>query len=446
MKRGSSSAYKETFTRENLIKLYNEYIANSGVTGLDGVRKQDFKNKLDEEIDIILRKVENQSYSFTRYRRRLISKGAGKAPRVISIPTLRDRLVLRALCNILHELYEDAKLDRPHQYIKSIRDELKEDASKTHYVRLDIKDFYPSVSHKLLLKTLRGRVRHKALLHLLEDAISTATDGVLTKPETGIPQGLSISNILSSIYLLNVDKKMDSLYSYYRYVDDIVVLCDEPSTKEINKEVRAAYRKRKLLAHDLTTTDKNKSFIGDIASGIEYLGFNFDGNTVSVRKSSFRKMIQNLLNEMTRFKRAKNKKESRFIWRMNLKISGCIYEGKRLGWVFFFSQINDKTQLSRLDAFLAKEFRKRQISHLYSRIKSFVKSYHEIRYNLNQTHYIPKFDSYSRADMEEEILVLEDIKEEELAAYDDKEIEYRFFKLISQQVADLERDLIDPFS
>ena len=80
-------------------------------------------------------------------------------------------------------------------------------------------------------------VRKKEILHLLKDAISQAT---LAKPSggkksyqtKGVPQGLSISNILANIYMAPIDCKYSkkSSYKYYRYVDDILILCDCTAT------------------------------------------------------------------------------------------------------------------------------------------------------------------------------------------------------------------------
>lgn len=63
---------------------------------MDNITPKVFEAHLTDNIQIISKKVLAGAYSFTRYREILISKGRGKEPRVISIPTIRDKLALAA--------------------------------------------------------------------------------------------------------------------------------------------------------------------------------------------------------------------------------------------------------------------------------------------------------------------------------------------------------------
>lgn len=72
--------------------------------GIDGTSKEKFDEILDDELNIIERKIENNSYDFSFYKQKLIAKSINKT-REISIPTLRDKLVLKYLYNILFETF-----------------------------------------------------------------------------------------------------------------------------------------------------------------------------------------------------------------------------------------------------------------------------------------------------------------------------------------------------
>jgi len=228
--------FAEKFTPGALKNTYKDNISSSYAVGIDGIREDAFKEKLDSEIDLIIKKVENCNYTFTQYKPKLISKGPNNPPRVLSIPTIRDRLTLRVMNDILSQVFSEARISRPHVYIKSIKSHLADHANELAFSRIDIKDFYPSVDHEILMRRVRSKVRKRQLVQLVQSAISTRTSGVRDNRK-GVPQGLSISNILSSIYLHKMDCKLKKKYTYFRYVDDILVICNVENASSIFEEI-----------------------------------------------------------------------------------------------------------------------------------------------------------------------------------------------------------------
>ena len=95
------------FNTTALTKLFKEKkdkISSSKSTGVDGINGANFSNNIVSEIDIINRKINNGTYNFSNYKQSLIIKSEDKT-RTISIPTQRDKFVLRALYNILKKTY-----------------------------------------------------------------------------------------------------------------------------------------------------------------------------------------------------------------------------------------------------------------------------------------------------------------------------------------------------
>lgn len=126
---------------------------------------------------------------------------------------------------------------------------------------------------------------------------------VSNKDNFGIPQGSPISAILSNMYMLGFDRAMIHFLSttesvYYRYCDDIMIICPVGVQDDIQDQVEAEIRKVLLdLQHKKTDVQQ---FIRD-ASGrlgaekaIQYLGFMFDGERIFLRPASltryYRKM------------------------------------------------------------------------------------------------------------------------------------------------------------
>lgn len=249
--------YAELFNEFALQQIYEEKIALSFAIGLDGTDQRAFRQNLEREIRIILRKVANRSYQFTPYKQKLISKGPNSFPRVISIPTIRDRLTLRVVNDILSGVYAEAHTRRPHTYIKKIRERLRDATDDMAFTRVDIADFYPNIDHKILLAKLRRKIRKAELVRLIRTAISTPTESHKSANK-GVPQGLRISNILASIYLHQLDAKMNEKYTYFRYVDDILVICKDVEAENVYEDIRVAIRKLKLKCHELGKPAKSQ--------------------------------------------------------------------------------------------------------------------------------------------------------------------------------------------
>lgn len=440
--------YGHIFTPEYLRTLFEDKVGLSSAVGRDGIRKGVFADNLEEEIRLILSKVEAQTYQFTGYREKLISKGPDNLPRQVSIPTVRDRLTLRAVCDLVSAVFEDCRPHPPHEYIKTIKNLAAELGSNDSFLRMDIKSYYPSINQDILLRRIRRRIRKPQVISLIDSAIKTPT-GKRNIPEnqslSGLPQGLSISNILSAVYLAHLDEKYKRRTHYFRYVDDILVLCKSSEVHQIYEDLRADIRRTaRLECHTLDGNEFGKTRVARVIDGIDYLGFHITDKGVSVRTSSYKRMFTNLVKVFTQYKYKKNKE--RFLWRLNLKITGCVFEGKRLGWMFFFSQTDNTSQLKRLDEFVKGLVSKLRLQNDAGRIKTFIKAYHEIRYNAENTKYIPNFETYSLEKKIEIICLLTGKHEEEVGEWDVEWIEEQFWKCTSREVAQLEKDLLEVFS
>lgn len=440
--------YNLVFTINNLKKIFEDKISLSSAVGRDGIKRGTFSEIIGNEINIIISKTYSNNYNFTGYKEKLISKGADSAPRQISIPTIRDRLTLRAICNIVSDVFEECKTRPPHEFIKNIKKIVFQLDGSYSFLRIDIMNYYPSIDQDILLRRIRRKIRKDQILTIIEKAIKTPT-GKKNIPKNenkkGVPQGLSISNILSSIYLHHVDKKYRNKYHYFRYVDDILIICKSAEAKGIHDELRKYISiSSKLECHGLDEKLSGKTKIEKISDGIDYLGFHITNKTIAVRRSSYKRMFNNIIRVFTQFKYLKDKEV--LIWRLNLKISGCVFGGKRLGWMYFFSQTENTSQLKRLDAFVKNTARKHNLESDIHRIKTFIRTYHEIRYNGDETRYIPDFDNYSIEQMKDILRLLTDKKAPEIESWDILYIEEQFRRLTGKEVAQLEKDLLEVFS
>ncbi len=287
----NTKIFKSRISIENLHETYNQHVYYSYAIGIDNISHTQFNKDLNNELTLINRKISKNKYKFSRYKLKLLSKGKGKPPREIYIPTIRDRVLLKVIQKFLKEVFKnEVTQDLPQNIIRELKLDL---ASKRYdtYIKVDIKDFYPSIDKDILLKKIRFRVRSSEFTHLLRDSLNPSKKENIS----GVPQGLSISNILAHIYLLSLDKKLNSQSNikYFRFVDDIFILLEASNQDKIINLIQSEFSKLKLKIHPIT--EKNsKSKISLIRNGFDYLGYTYYSNQFSVREGS----INNLRNSI----------------------------------------------------------------------------------------------------------------------------------------------------
>lgn len=401
---------------------------------MDKITPKKFEDELQCNIDVIIRKVKNGTYHFTRYKQKLLTKGPEKAPRLICIPSMRDKLTISVLNELLVNVFNSASLTQMPQVI--ISDIIKDIPEYDYFIKLDIKRFYGSINHDILFKKIRKRIRKYEILELIKkvietDSISYPVREKRVKKENciGVPEGLSISNALANIYMSDIDKVYGNRgdIAYYRYVDDILILLHKKRFEEV----------RKKLEKDidlLELTYNEKSCEGYLLEGFEYLGYKIYPDFVTARQSSVLK-IEQAIEEL--FQKIPQVNFSYIEWKLNLRITGFILDTGKYGWLFFYSQITDQKLLFHLDHVvdcLLKRYR------LEGKIKKkrFVRAYLEMNRALHVTKYIPNLNNYS---IDDKRLILTKIYEYDLKGMSVYSIEYLFRMIMKKEIRDLERDV-----
>lgn len=240
----------------------------------------------------------------------------------------------------------------------------------------------------------------------------------LHRSEHGIAQGLSVAGTLANIYLNQTDNEFINLPNirYFRFVDDILILCNEEDASSIKTRVEDHMKRLKLELHSLQVGGKSE--IGKLKEDkLEYLGFTFHKEKISVRPTTvekLRKRIRCVFSEELQVGTTPTKHQLQNLHRkLNLKITGCLYDGKTYGWLFFFSQINDLTLLYHLDWFVKQTFKSFQVEFHSEQVKSFVKAYYYMKGlqpdKLNKNSYIPSFSSKDTG--LQNLIILSDIEE-----------------------------------
>lgn len=426
------------FSAENLERIFLDKIQFQSATGTDGITARRFGDISNQEIAIALRKIWASTYTFTRYREKLILKGRDKPPRVIAIPTVRDKLVLRALNEALSQAHEGCHPPPINRTIARIKEGLGAERY-TGYLRLDIKDFYNSIRHESLRRRLEPLSLPPEISLLVDRAIKQRTYPTNQQAETiGIPQGLPISNAVANLYLASIDAhwRTDTTLHYSRFVDDILILGTLENLRQVHKQITEMFAELGLTAHPL---DSGKSALKAVAEPVAFLGYELSPGRTSVRAASIHRLKESLVaifvSHVRNRKRGFRKK---LLWRLNLRITGCMVNQQRFGWLFFFSEIDDVSLLKALDVFVAKLLARWKIKRV--RPRKFVRTFFEIRFRSDTTSYIPSFDGYELAEKAKLLKSIFGVKV--TSGWSERDINREFYLRLRRETHSLEQDLV----
>ena len=448
--------FTKLFRLKNLKNTYLSKVQQTSAVGLDKVNRSVFEKQLSDEIQIISRKAKNGTYNFTPYKQKLISKGAQSLPRVLSIPTFRDRITLRAICDLLSTVFaKDLEVELPQIKIEKIKKEIK---NKDYhcFIKVDISGFYPSVNHSELQSALKSRIKKREIIDLIIKSITNSTipkalKGVRERNSVGIPQGLANSNVLGEIYLHLVDKKFKSIKGifYTRYVDDILVLCPKGKLNEISSELVDDLTKLHLTVHPLNEPD-SKSNSGILSQDFDYLGYLFTNRQASLKSNNRQKFESSVVNLLTNFKYKYNKAKTALErrraveilnWRLNLKVTGCIFDNKKRGWIFYFSQLENQNILHEMDKVISKLISRFGLDKKI-KPKKLVKAFHESKRIEKDSHkYIVNFDTFEPPQKRKILEIY--LGFNSLKKKSDEEINRLFSMRIRKIIEELEEDLQD---
>src|SRR5205823_13098449 len=280
--------YVHVCKMETLQEAYRMAKANDGAPGIDGVT---FENIEEDGVEGFLRQIRDElitnTYRPMQARKKEIPKDGGKKVRILSIPSIRDRVVQGALKLILEPIFEaDFQAGsygyRPkrtaHEAINRVAQAIVEE--KTKIIDLDLRAYFDNVQHSLLLEKVAKRVQDDAVMRLLK-MILKATG------KKGVPQGGVVSPLLSNLYLNEVDRMLEKAiattrngkYTYIQYVrfaDDLVILIDSYSRHDwLVKAVEK--RLREELAKLRVEINEEKSRMVDLRKrgSFGFLGFDF---------------------------------------------------------------------------------------------------------------------------------------------------------------------------
>ncbi len=282
--------WDKVISYENILLAYNK--AKKGKNQRRQVKV------IEENREIYLKELQNQlikkTYRTSEYKIKKIF--VPKEREIFILPFYPDRIVQHALMNIvapiwdnmfIHDSYACRQFKGQHRASKKLMGIVR---NKEYYFQGDIKKFYPSITHEILLKIVTKKIKDKDVLWLLKDIIYSMPSG------KNVPIGNYTSQWLGNLYLNELDmfiKHKLQIKHYLRYNDDFVILHND---KKLLFKYQESIRK---FLKDTLNLILSKEKIRPMKLGIDFIGYRHFKEKILIRKTTV-KRVKKRIKQLTK--------------------------------------------------------------------------------------------------------------------------------------------------
>ena len=204
--------YRQMFNRDLYLLAYGNIYSNQGAM-TPGASAETADGMSEEKIDQITEAMRHERYRFAPARRTYIPKKNGKL-RPLGLPSWSDKLVGEVVRLLLEAYYEPGFSDLSHGFRKgrgchtALRKIHDTWTGTVWFIEGDISDCFGSLDHEILLRILAEKIQDQRFLRLIRNMMKAGylEDWEYHDTLSGVPQGGTVSPILSNIYLHKLDE------------------------------------------------------------------------------------------------------------------------------------------------------------------------------------------------------------------------------------------------
>jgi len=193
-----------------MLEFCYDSVNRGAAAGIDGETWRHYGESLAENLQDLSERLKRGAYRAKPAKRVQIPKPDGRL-RPIGLPALEDKIVQRAVAEVLNAVYEQDFLGfsfgfrpgrNPHQALDALYVAIQ--VKKVSWVLdADIREFFDTLSHEWLVKFIEHRIGDRRIIRLIQKWLKAGVleDGKRVVKEVGTVQGGSISPVLANIYL-----------------------------------------------------------------------------------------------------------------------------------------------------------------------------------------------------------------------------------------------------
>jgi RNA-directed DNA polymerase len=312
---------------------------NDGAAGVDHQTIAMYEQRVEDHTEYLARTLKEGSYQPAAVRRVMIPKVGSKEKRPLGIPTVRDRVVQKALLATIEPIFEREFAEQSYGFrpgrggkaaLRRVDYLLSE--GYTWVVDADLQQYFDTIQPEVLMQLVAERIADGRVLKLIERYLQQEVLENLRywQPETGTPQGAVISPLLSNIYLNPLDHLLAaSGIEMVRYADDFVLLC---------RSAAEAQRALELVQQWIGTVglmlhpEKTRIVDATQAGGFDFLGYHFERGYKWPRTKSQQKLKETI---RAKTKRTNGQSLQVIIGNVNRSAQGWFGYFKHSHWTTF---------------------------------------------------------------------------------------------------------------
>ena len=338
---------------ENLNLAYKQVKRNKGAGGIDGMQVDELLPFLRENRKELLQSLRDGKYRPQPVRRVDIPKDNGKT-RKLGIPTVADRLIQQAICQVLTPIFEEQFSDnsfgfRPkrsaHDALKRCQTNITE--GYRYVVDMDLEKYFDTVNQSKLIQILSETIKDGRVISLIHKFLNAGVmvKGAFEKSPEGVPQGGPLSPLLGNIMLNECDKELEKRgHRFVRYADDLMVFCKSKKAAQRTLEHTLPFIEEKLFLK----VNREKTKVAHV-NYVKYLGYSFyiyrGEGKLRIHPKSIQK-LKDKIREVTGRSNGMGIQERKD--RLNQVVRG---------WTNYFKKADAKNALKALDEWLRSRIR-----------------------------------------------------------------------------------------
>lgn len=367
---------------ENLFRAWRDVRAHVAHTAWPHITSE--LNEIDaaplRTLQDIQAALQNDGYHFSK-KHGYTKRKSGGSRRGITIHPIRDRVVQRAILNVLYTTDANLKrrlgsipvvLNQPSSFagtpgrgvpeaVAAIVKVIK--AGARAYVYSDMKDFFPCIPRHNVVDFIRSNVNDDGFVNLFQRALETELSnadelsellGLFPGPEIGVAQGSLLSVLAGNIVMRRFDELLNTAeLTMIRYLDDFIILAKDLKAAENAFGLARAELARLGMDCYVPRDGSQKAFLGRVAEGFDFLGCRIHPDGVSPTSKNQSKLLRDIKaliaeakKEMRAFKddaARRRRTEQTYLQTLNR------LDRKLRGWGDAYQFVTNRVAFSQLD-------------------------------------------------------------------------------------------------